>query len=232
MNIILICARGGSRGLKNKNIKLFHGKPLIYWTLKMAKQIKGFDEIIISTDSKKIRSICENYGFKILFLRPKSLAKDNSPEWRVWKHAVKFVENKYKKKVNKVLNLPVTSPNRKINDVKKCIKLFNKKKFDSIMCVYESQNNPYFNMVNKFKDSRIKVVFNQKKYFTRQRAPKLFNLTTVANITSGKFILKKNSIFEGKVGSVMVSKNNAIDIDNIEDFRYAEYLFKNKKKRK
>ena len=50
MNIILICARGGSRGLKNKNIKLFHGKPLIYWTLKMAKQIKGFDEIIISTD--------------------------------------------------------------------------------------------------------------------------------------------------------------------------------------
>ena len=108
MNIILICARGGSRGLKNKNIKLFHGKPLIYWTLKMAKQIKGFDEIIISTDSKKIRSICENYGFKILFLRPKSLAKDNSPEWRV-ETCSEICRKQIQKKVNKVLNLPVTS---------------------------------------------------------------------------------------------------------------------------
>tara|TARA_B100001027_G_C16263999_1_gene330942 strand:+ start:2386 stop:3084 length:699 start_codon:yes stop_codon:yes gene_type:complete len=232
MNIILICARGGSKGLKNKNIKLFDGKPLIYWTLNFAKKIKGFDKIIISTDSKKIKSICENFGLKVPFIRPRKISKDFSAEWLAWQHAIKFVEKKYKKKIKNVLNLPVTSPNRKIKDVKKCINLFKTKKYDSVMCIRDAEKNPFFNMVYKSKDSSIKIILGKKKYYTRQKAPLLYDLTTVANISSGKFILKNNSIFNGKVGSIVVNRNSAIDIDNIEDFKYAEYLFKKQKRKK
>ena len=92
--LCLICARGGSKGLKNKNIKSFCGKPLIYWTIKLAKSIKQIKDVYVSTDSKKIAQISERYGAKIPFIRPKKLATSNSKEWESWRHAIKFFEQK------------------------------------------------------------------------------------------------------------------------------------------
>ena len=88
----LICARGGSKGLRNKNIKKFHGKPLIEWTFKIAKSINKFSNIILSTDSLKIANIAKKNGLQVPFLRPKNLAKDNSKELDVWKHALKYLK--------------------------------------------------------------------------------------------------------------------------------------------
>ena len=88
--LCLICARSGSKGVKNKNIKKFHGKPLIYWTIKQAKSLPEIKDVFISTDSKKIGNVAKKYGAKVPFLRPKKLAKDNSKEWDVWKHAINF----------------------------------------------------------------------------------------------------------------------------------------------
>ena len=92
MNIIFIFARSGSKGLKNKNIKIFNGKPLIYWTIKQAKKLKYVDEIILSTDNKKIADIGVKYGAKVYFLRPKTLAKDNT---NMFVESGKYVWNYY-----------------------------------------------------------------------------------------------------------------------------------------
>ena len=110
----LICARGGSKGLKNKNIKKFHGKPLIEWTFKIAKSINKFSNIILSTDSQKIAKIAKKNRIEVPFLRPKNLAKDNSKEINVWKHALKYLK-KIDKFPDMLVILPVTSPLRKKN---------------------------------------------------------------------------------------------------------------------
>lgn len=91
---VLICARGGSKGLKNKNIKFFAGKPLIYWTISLAKKLKEVDEIFVSTDSNKIANISKKYGAKVPFMRPKKLASDSSSEWLSWRHALNYFKKK------------------------------------------------------------------------------------------------------------------------------------------
>ena len=117
----LICARSGSKGIKNKNIKIFNSKPLIYWTIKSAKKISLINKIYVSTDSKKIMSIANKFGAETPFLRPKKLAQDNSPEILSWRHALNFFYGKYKYLPNALVILPITSPTREINDVKKSI---------------------------------------------------------------------------------------------------------------
>ena len=83
--IALICARGGSKGLSNKNIKHLNGIPLIGWSINVAKKIENISRIIVSTDSEEIANIALEYGAEVPFIRPKELALDNSPEWLVWR---------------------------------------------------------------------------------------------------------------------------------------------------
>ena len=226
-NVVFIFARSGSKGLKNKNIKKFSGKPLIYWTIKQAKKIKNIDSIILSTDSIKIANLGKKYGASVYFIRPKKLASDNSPEWLSWKHAVKFIQKKFKTNLSKIVVLPVTSPCREIKDINNCINLYQTKKFDSTMVVSKTSLHPAFNLVKKNKNE-IQLIDKRKKIFRRQQFKNIFKLTTVAIVTNSKTILEKNSIFDGKVGAIEIPNSRAVDIDTIDDFIYCEYLFKKK----
>ena len=111
--ICLICAREGSTGIKNKNTILFHQKPLIEWTFKTAKKIKKFKKIYISTDSKKIIKIAKKNKIEVPFVRPKYLAKSNSKEIEVWRHALKYLK-KIDQSPDILVVMSVTSPLRKI----------------------------------------------------------------------------------------------------------------------
>ena len=225
MNVVFIFARSGSKGLKNKNIKMFNGKPLIYWTIKQAKKLKNIDEIILSTDSKKIAKLGLKYGAKVYFLRPKVLAKDNSPEWLSWKHTVNFLEKKFKKIPNKIIVLPVTSPCRKVSDINKCVKLFDRSKVYISMVVTKSNHHPSFNLVKK-KGNIIKLINADRKISRRQEFKNTFKLTTVAIVTNPEIIKKKERIFDAKVAAIEIPNSRAIDIDSIDDFSYCEFLFK------
>lgn len=227
-NVIFIFARSGSKGLKNKNIKNFNGKPLLYWTIQQAKKIKNIDSIILSTDSKKIATIGKKFGANIFFLRPKKLATDRSPEWHSWQHATKFIENKFKTTLEKIVVLPITSPCRKIRDINACIKLYETKKFDSTMVISRTSLHPAFNLVNKNKINQIQLIDTKSKFYRRQQFKNSFKLTTVALVTNSSSILNNKRIFDGNVGGVEIPNSRAIDIDTIEDFLYCEYLFKKK----
>ena len=228
-NVVFIFARSGSKGLKNKNIKLFAGKPLLYWTINQAKKIQNIDSIILSTDSKKIAKIGKKFGANIFFIRPKKLASDSSPERLSWKHATNFIQNKFKTKLEKIIVLPVTSPCRKIKDINKCIKLYEKKKFDSTMVISRTSLHPSFNLVNKKKNNAINLINSKKSMSRRQEFNNTFKLTTVAIVTNSSTILKKNHIFDGSVGGVDIPNSRALAIDTIDDFLYCEYLFKKNK---
>ena len=144
-----ICARGGSKGLKNKALKKIFNKPLISYTIKQAIKSKLFDEIVVSTDSKKIQRAGKKYGVSSWFLRPKKLSNDNCSKLLAIRHAFTEAEKYFGKKFNYCVDLDVTSPLRTSDDIKKSFKIFKKTKATNLISVCRSKKNPYFNMVEK-----------------------------------------------------------------------------------
>ena len=134
-----IFARGGSKGIKNKNIKSFRGKPLIYYSIKSAQNIKGVNNIFVSSDSNKILKISEKYGAKVI-KRPKILSKDNSPEIAAWKHAANSIK-KFGIKPRFFISLPCTSPLRIKGDILSALKKI-KKSTDLVIGITESDRSP------------------------------------------------------------------------------------------
>jgi len=222
--IALICARGGSKGLPGKNIKLLDGVPLIGWSINTAKQISRVSRIVVSTDSDEIADIALQYGAEVPFMRPEELAQDNSPEWLVWRHAIDYLESHDNENIDAIIVLPATAPLRSVDDVNSCIDMFEKFDTDSVITVSEASRSPYFNMV--VNNNGYSSLVNQPKsqVARRQDAPEVFDMTTVAYVVDANFVKNHNGIFEGKVKSVVVPKQRAVDIDDLMDFRMAELI--------
>ncbi len=223
--VCLICARKGSKGIKNKNIIQFHGKPLIQWTFDVAKKIKNFSKIYLSTDSDIIIKLAKKSKIEVPFKRPLTLGKNNSKEIDVWKHALRHL-----KKINQfpdiLVVLPVTSPLRKINHIEYCINKFINNKVDALITVKESERNPYFNMIELNNKGYAKVVIDNKKFFRRQDAPKVYSMSTICYVVDPKFILNARNLFQGKVAFAKFDKKSSIDIDDKFDLNLAKLLFK------
>ena len=227
--VACIFARAGSKGIPNKNIQQFSGKPLISWTIELALNVTQINEVFVSTDSEEIAEIARMAGATIPFIRPSELATDTSPEWHSWQHFIKFLADKDGRLPEAFLSLPATSPLRSINDVENCLNEFKKGRADFVVGITPSQRNPYFNMVKKGEDNQVNLVIQQvEKYSRRQDTPEIFDLTTVCYVGKPSTILTKNSIFEGKVAGVEIPRERAIDIDTELDFQIAEFLFKSK----
>tara|TARA_Y200000002_G_scaffold377344_1_gene382793 strand:+ start:315 stop:1046 length:732 start_codon:yes stop_codon:yes gene_type:complete len=221
-----IFARGGSKGLPKKNIKPLLNKPLISYSIDIAKEISEIDKLFVSTDSAEIANISESKG-AIIINRPKEISGDNSPEWLAWKHAINWTYDNYGT-FTKFLSLPSTSPLRSKNDVIKCLNSFKSEK-DVIITMTESSRNPWFNMVKMNGNKSIDLVLKSKnKISRRQDAPTVFDLTTVAYVLNPNFILNYNSIWDGKVKGVFIPKKRAIDIDDEFDFKIAEMIMGDK----
>ena len=222
--VALICARGGSKGLPKKNIKLLNGKPLITWSINLAKKIDRISRIIVSTDNQEIANIAVSSGAEVPFIRPSYLSEDSTDEWKVWQHAVQFMKNNNFTQSN-LVSLPPTSPLRTIQDISKCLDEFEKQKFEAIITVADSYRNPYFNMVKLEKRNNVNILIeSDKNIIRRQDAPKVYDVLTVAYVTSFDYVINKKNMFEGKVGAVKIKKENAIDIDTSYEFEIAEFL--------
>ena len=225
MNIVaLICARGNSKGIRNKNLLKFKNTTLVGNAIKQARGSNFINRVVVSTDSKNIIKESIKYGAEIPFIRPSHLAKDNSPEIDTWKHAINFLK-KEEEKIDYIVSIPTTSPLRKVSDIDKCIKTAIKKKLDIVFSVTKSSKNPYFNMVVVKKKKLQLILKSKKKILRRQDAPKCFDLTTVCYVFKPDYILKTNkNLFSGKTGYVEISKNRSIDIDDREDYEIAKFL--------
>ena len=119
--VAFIFARGGSKGLPGKNIRLFNGKPLIAWSIEQALSVKKIDKVYVSTDSKEIAKIATSYGAEVPFLRPAEFSLDNSSEWSAWRHALNFMNEKFGNLPNLMVSIPSTAPLRLAIDIENCI---------------------------------------------------------------------------------------------------------------
>ncbi len=223
--LCLICARGGSKGIPGKNIRPLGGIPLIGWSINTAKQSSFFDRIVVSTDSQEIASIAEEYSAEVPFIRPGDLAKDDSPEWQVWQHAITELKRLDKFQADYMVSLSPTSPFRSEEDMIKSLELLHNDDADIVISVTPSGRNPYFNMVELNSDGFANLSKTpSNKPIRRQDAPEVFDMSTVIYATRIDFVLNANSIFDGKVKVVVIPENRAIDIDTELDFMFAEFL--------
>jgi N-acylneuraminate cytidylyltransferase len=205
-----------------------NGIPLIGWSINIAKQIDRVSRIIVSTDSEEIAKVALKYGAEVPFMRPKDLAQDDSPEWLVWRHAIKYVESHEGEDIDAIVVLPVTAPLRSVKDVDTCIDLFEEGGVDSVITVSEANRSPYFNMtVNDDSGYASLVISPENQIIRRQDAPEVFDMTTVAYVVNTNAVKLSNGVFKGKVKSIVIPQERSIDIDTLLDFKIAECLILN-----
>ncbi len=224
-NIGFIFARGGSKGVPEKNIKPLDGKPLICHAIDVAQSTPLIDRVIVSTDDEKIASIARQAGAEVPFIRPADLAKDESREWLSSRHAIRYVRDTGYN-FDLFTSIPATSPFRSVEDVENCIKLIQQHPdTDAVITVTPAQRHPSFNMVALDASMSAGLVSPLDKIVSRrQDAPGLYDMTTVAYVVKPDFILNANGIFEGNVKAVVVPQERALDIDTPFDFKLAELL--------
>lgn len=226
--LITICARGGSKGIKGKNIRLLNGKPLIYYTIKQALNWGKASHLIVTTDSKEIAQIALDFGAEVPFMRPKNLATDTSPTLPVLTHALLESEKIYKTKFNVVIDLPVTAPIRSVKDLENSYKLFKKKNPKNLVTVTPSHRNPYFNMLEVEKNGRVK--YSKAGNFTRrQDAPEVYDMNNSIYIYNSDYLrdekAKLDKISDDTIAYIM-DPTTSIDIDTETDFKILESLLK------
>jgi len=222
-----ICARGGSKGVKNKNIREIDGKPLIYYTIEIMKKWGKANRIIVSTDSPEIVEIVNKYGAETPFLRPAELASDNAPKIPVIKHALKFCEEEEGNKYDLVVDLDPTSPIRTTRDIDGALQQFLDTKADVLYSVTEAKKNPYFNMVELDDNGNAHLSKALKgEFFRRQDTPKVYAMNGSIYIYNRDYLSEANSLHCDNEKVYIMDEISSIEIDREIDFKFIEYLLK------
>lgn len=222
-----ICARGGSKGVKNKNIKLLHGKPLIAYTIEQAKESGLFEHIVISTDSDLIATVAQEYGAEVFFKRSEEMASDTAGKLEVIKDAFVRSEEYYQTSFDYLVDLDATAPLRSVQDIIGAYQQFLKDDNDNLITAMPSRRSPYFNLVEV--DASGKVALSKKlssSVVRRQDAPKSYDMNASIYIWKRDIILNENSIFLEKTGLYVMPEERSIDIDSELDFEFVEFLMR------
>jgi CMP-N-acetylneuraminic acid synthetase len=219
--LAIIPAKKKSQRLKNKNIKLFHKKPLIWYSIKEALKTKKISHLVVSTDSNKIAKLSKKFGADVPFLRPKNFSEKNSTLLDVCRHALSYLESKNKKKYSSVIALQPTSPLRLSRDIDNAVKIYTKNEADVLASFSEAKPLDWHRELPRngtFKN------FILNKNSTYQRAKKNFLFNGAIYIFSREFLKSRKKKF--KMFSYIMPKARSVDIDTQADFEYASYLYK------
>ena len=222
--LVTICARGGSKGVKNKNIKELNGKPLICYSLDILNKSKLIDDYIISTDSEQIIKVVKDYGFKVNFKRPCELAKDKVSRIDVVRHAVRWIDENMNKKFDIIVDLGVATPLKNEDDLDNSIRLLVDNDYTNVFSVTPASRNPYYNMVEKINGKVCKVKDLSYKLTDRRDAPKVYNMNDGFNVWWSKTLFSKTPQFNEKTGMYVMPAERSVDIDEPIDFRIAEAI--------
>lgn len=221
--LVVIPARGGSKGLPGKNIMDLCGKPLIAYSIDVARAITSDDNICVSSDDQKIIDVVERYGLNVPFVRPTELASDTASTNDVLLHAIKFYEDSGKI-FDKILLLQPTSPLRKIQQVKEAISLY---RDDIDMVVSVTKSHAPAVLCNENYDGYVNLVYN-KYAGGRQSLPTFYEFNGAIYVINVQALKQKGlGSFDKRVKYVM-SKETSIDIDDIYDFMLIESILKRK----
>lgn len=221
-NLAVIPARSGSKGLKNKNIKIFAGKPLMVYTIEAAINSEQFECVHVSTDSLEYADIARKSGADVPFLRSKMLSTDEINTW----DTVRFVINEYRRlgeMFDTITVLQPTSPLRNADDIIAAFHIFEEKKAEAVVSVCETDYSPLLcnilpenGSLNNFIDLNI--------VGRRQQLPQYYRINGAIYIQSVESLMRKENLYGEKSFAYIMDKENSIDIDDNYDFTIAELL--------
>ena len=232
--LITICARGGSKGIPGKNIKLLNGKPLIAYSIEIAKQVQSKYKnvtIALSTDSDDIIEVAGTFGIYTNYKRPEYLANDTVGKIDAIQDVLLYEENNEQIQYEYILDLDVTSPLRNLEDIESAFAILESdSNAVNLFSVSDAGRSPYFNMVEQKENGYYRQVKEiQGDVFTRQSAPEVFDM-------NASFYIYKRAFFDlGYKGAItdrsLIYKvpHICFDLDHPIDFEIISFLMENQK---
>lgn len=227
--LAIIPARGGSKGVPKKNIKLLNNIPLIGYSIQEAKKSKYITRVVVSTDDEDIAEISKEFNGEIPCLRPKELATDTSSTIDSVVHMINYLKEKENYSPDYICLLQCTSPLRTHEDIDRAIEKLLNTEFDGIISVCEAEVNPYW--TNIFEKDKLKYFLEKGKNITRrQDLPKIYRYNGAIFIIRTDIFTKEKTFETDNITGYIMSSENSIDIDTLNDFRIAELLMKERDK--
>lgn len=223
--LAIIGARGGSKGVKNKNIRPLLGKPLIAWTIEQAIESELFDHVVLTSDSDEIMQISAQYGADVFFKRPDEYATDTAPKIPAIRHALLESERHFGKRYDYVVDLDATAPLRLISDLVEALQQFEREGYDALITAMPARRSPYFNLVEQGDNGCVDLSKKLDRPISRrQDSPKCFDMNASFDIWKREVLLKSDTLFTGNTGLYVMPEDRSIDIDCELDWRIVEML--------
>lgn len=221
----LIPARGGSKGIPHKNISEVAGKPLIAWSIEVAKHCSLLDRTIVSTDDLQIAEVATTYGAEVPFLRPAEFATDDTPDFPVYNHALRWLADNENYYPDIVVWLRPTTPLRSVEDVRNAIDIFVENGADCVRSVCLVEHHPFW--MKRLENQKLTPFINGKDehtYYQRQLLPPVYRLNGAIDVVRRTTIVKKGFAYGGEMFGYVMPPERSIDIDNALDMVIAEHL--------
>lgn len=228
--ICTICARGGSKGVKNKNIRELHGKPLIAYSILQARKSGLFDCIAVSSDSDDILATAATWGVDYLVKRPDELATDQAAKLPVIRHCVAEVEHIIGQHFDVIVDLDATSPLRIEEDIIQCVQLLEVRNASNVITGTPARRSPYFNLVEV--DSNGIVRLSKQLEVTvdrRQDSPKCYDMNASVYVWKHDALFNNAKLFSEDTYLYIMPEERSIDIDSEFDFRIVDMIMKHRK---
>jgi CMP-N,N'-diacetyllegionaminic acid synthase len=232
IKLCTICARGGSKGVKNKNIKPINGLPLNAYSIIQAKESGLFDAIAVSSDSQDILDAAKKFGADYCIKRPESLANDTAGKVPAIRHCMLEVEKILNTQVEVLVDLDATSPLRSLEDISDSLKEFESKNASNLLTVTPSRRSPYFNMVEMTEDNKVALVKSRpESVIRRQDTPVTFDMNASIYIWKREVLVEQNLLFLNDTTLFQMPESRSYDVDSMLDFEIVQMIIKNESER-
>lgn len=229
--LVTICGRAGSKGFKNKNLKTFCGRQLVYYTISAIELFKQQHpevkaDVVLNTDSIALEGLCSNYMPEIEIVhRPPRLGGDSVPKMAVFQHSLAVMEERKEKQYDYLMDLDITSPLRTDVDAWGCYEtMLNRNDIDVVFSAVKSRRNPYMNMAQRVEDHVEQVIKTQ--FVARQQTPLCFDLNASIYVFKREFLVQNQTgfLWDGKCEMYEMEDTAVLDIDSEEDFDMMEVV--------
>ena len=217
--VAIIPARGGSKGIPNKNLREFKGKPLIQWTIEQAHKSEYIDRVVVSTDNNEIANISRKLGAEVPFIRPNYLAKDTSS---MIETVIYTLDNL--KEINDLILLQPTSPLRRVDDINNIVRLRSDNDRSSAVSVKEISDYPEW-MIRIKNNHLLKYCSDTQSSKRRQDLEKIYILNGSLYLTTRRHLYTNQSFISYETIPYIMNKEFSIDIDDESDWNYAEFIY-------
>lgn len=224
--LVVIPARGGSKGIPHKNIKPLGGKPLIYYSIDIARQFTTDENICVTTDDPEIISVVEQHGLKVPFVRPAELATDTCGSSEVIQHAYQFFAAKGIQ-YDAIVLLQPTSPFRKVEFIKEAVALYDES-IDMVTSVRPAACNPYYDVFEENSKGLLQISKGDGTIARRQEAPEVWQQNGSIYVINPKSLIEKGMGGFTKIKKYAMPELYSVDIDNPFDWKVAELVLSEK----